>query len=265
MVGAGPSGLLLALLLSKHGVSVDILEAEDHLDQQPRAAIYGTPAIPEFHRAGILGEIRRRGMVMNKMAWRRYEDYSVIAGFDNAVLEDVDGLDLRTSTLVLPELDQMMLDLSLSHGSTISWEHKVVDVGQDGEKAWADVETKDGMKRVEADYIVGCDGANSTVRKCVFGKDFPGFTWDTQIVATNVRKDLGARRISGPHQVSLADVSDRIRCTMISRENLAFTTPILFSTPSTSLYVPPSSSPSTSRSRDREVQSTQMVAADPGN
>ncbi len=49
--------------LTKHGIAVDILEAEDHLDQQPRAAIYGTPAIPEFHRAGILDEMRRRGMV----------------------------------------------------------------------------------------------------------------------------------------------------------------------------------------------------------
>ncbi len=265
MVGAGPSGLLLALLLSKHGVSVDILEAEDHLDQQPRAAIYGTPAIPEFHRAGILGEIRRRGMVMNKMAWRRYEDYSVIAGFDNAVLEDVDGLDLRTSTLVLPELDQMMLDLSLSHGSTISWEHKVVDVGQDGEKAWADVETKDGMKRVEADYIVGCDGANSTVRKCVFGKDFPGFTWDTQIVATNVRKDLGTRRISGPHQVSLADVSDRIKVYYDFEGKFGFHDANFILHPEHFFVWFLPLPPSTPHSRDREFQSTQMVAADTGN
>ncbi|GJC93534.1 FAD binding domain-containing protein [Colletotrichum higginsianum] len=52
VVGAGPSGLLLALLLSKHGIAVHILEAQDHLDQQPRAAHYGPAAMPELIRAG---------------------------------------------------------------------------------------------------------------------------------------------------------------------------------------------------------------------
>ncbi len=187
VVGAGPSGLLLALLLSKYGISVEILEAEDHLDQQPRAAIYGSPAIPEFHRAGILDEMHRRGMFLNKMSWRRYEDHSFITGFNMEVVSDIDGIDLRTMTLVLPELDQMMLDEALAHGCTIKWEHKVVQVEQDEGKAWAEVETKEGKKIFEADYIIGCDGANSQVRKCLFGNEFPGFTWDSQIIATNVR------------------------------------------------------------------------------
>ncbi|KAK2028297.1 FAD binding domain-containing protein [Colletotrichum zoysiae] len=191
VVGAGPSGLLLALLLSKHGIRVHVLEAEDHLDQRPRAAHYGPAAIPDLIRAGIIDEVRRRGMVNSRYSWRRLEDHSVITGFNVEMLRDVDGKDLRTACLVLQELDQLMLDEFLGkYGGSVSWEHRVVGLGQDEERAWVDVETPGGRTRVEADYIVGCDGANSAVRKGLFGDEFPGWTWDQQIVATNTYYDF---------------------------------------------------------------------------
>ncbi|KAL0943770.1 Para-nitrophenol 4-monooxygenase 1 [Colletotrichum truncatum] len=191
IVGAGPSGLLLALLLAKHGIPVHILEAQDHLDQQPRAAHYGPAAIPDLQRAGILEEVRRRGMTLNTYSWRRFEDHSSITGFNVSVLSDVDGEDLQTTCLVLQELDQLMLDEFLGkYNGTISWEHQVVGLGQDKDQAWVDVETPKGRQRIEADYIVGCDGANSAVRKGLFGEEYPGWTWDTQIVATNTYYDF---------------------------------------------------------------------------
>ncbi|KAK3346338.1 FAD binding domain-containing protein [Lasiosphaeria hispida] len=192
IVGAGPSGLLLGLLLSKHGIPVEILEASDQLDQQPRAAHYGTPAIPEFYRAGIAGTIQERGLILDTMCWRRPDDHSYIAGFDaSKVLSDVDGQDLRTHCYVLQDLDQLMLDeITQKYGGAVRWNHKVLGVGQDEGAAWAEVETPDGVKRVEGDYIVGCDGANSQVRRSLFGDEFPGFTWDQQIIATNTYYDF---------------------------------------------------------------------------
>ncbi|KAI5865754.1 FAD/NAD(P)-binding domain-containing protein [Durotheca rogersii] len=191
IVGAGPSGLLLALLLSKHGIPVEILEASHELDKQPRAAIYGSPAIPDLRRAGVIDEIRRRGMSPTTMCWRRFEDHSLIAGMDGSVLADVDGEDLRMACLVLDQLDELLLEVFLSkYSGKISWRHRVTGVGQDAERAWADVETPDGPKRVYGDYIVGCDGATSQVRKSLFGDEYPGFTWERQIVATNVYYDF---------------------------------------------------------------------------
>ncbi|KAK3936039.1 FAD binding domain-containing protein [Diplogelasinospora grovesii] len=192
VVGAGPSGLLMALLLAKKGIPVHILEAADQLDGQPRAAHYGSAAIPEFRRAGIVEEIRKRGMILNTMCWRRFEDHSIIAGFKMDTMADVDGEDLRTHCYVLQDLDKLMLDIITSqYGGLISWQHKVLDVGQDADNAWADVQLPDGStKRYEADYIIGCDGANSQVRRSLFGNEFPGFTWDAQIIATNTYYDF---------------------------------------------------------------------------
>jgi 2-polyprenyl-6-methoxyphenol hydroxylase-like FAD-dependent oxidoreductase len=209
IVGAGPSGLLLALLLSKHGIPVHILEASDKLDEQPRAAHYGPAAIPDLARAGVMEAVRSRGISPTTMYWRRWTDHTIIAGFDTDILEDVDGQDLRTACLVLQDLDALMLEDALKHGATISWEHRVVDLGQDSDKAWVECETAQGKVKVEGDYVVGCDGANSQVRKCLFGPEYPGFTWEKQIVATNV--SLMSRVSPWVH------ADDFFRCTMISR------------------------------------------------
>lgn len=187
LVGAGPAGLLLALLLSKHGIPVTIIEMSDQLNQQPRAAHYGPPATPDLQRAGILDELRTKGLSLNTMCWRNFEDHSYLAGFNSQVLSDVEGNDWRTVSYPLQDLDKLMLDMFLEkYNGEIKWLHKLTDVGQDADKAWADVETPDGKTRIEADYIVGCDGANSGVRRALFGDDYPGFTWDAQIIATNV-------------------------------------------------------------------------------
>lgn len=229
VVGAGPSGLLLSLLLAQHGVPVHVLEGAHELDGRPRAAIYGPAAIPDLARAGVLGEIRRRGFTVNTMSWRRFADHSSITGMDGRCVADVDGQDLRMACLVLDELDRLLLDEFLTkHGGSISWNHRVVGVGQDEKSAWVDVETPEGKKKIHADYIVGCDGATSMVRKSLF-PDFPGFTWDRQIVATNV---------SG-HFVSKLYLSHRLadtnrRCTTILKVRMDSQIPTSFSIRSTS-------------------------------
>ncbi|KAI8624194.1 FAD binding domain-containing protein [Xylariaceae sp. FL1651] len=191
IVGAGPSGLLLALLLSKHGISVEVFEASHELDKQPRAAIYGSAAIPDLRRAGIIDEIRRRGMSPTSVCWRRFGDHARITGMDGAAMADVDGEDLRMACLVLDQLDQLMLDefLAKYHGR-IHWKHRVLGTGQDETRAWIDVETPEGPRRFYGDYVVGSDGATSQVRKSLFGDEYPGMTWERQIVATNVYYDF---------------------------------------------------------------------------
>lgn len=45
IAGAGPVGLLTALLLGQKGIQVDILEACDEVNNSPRGLAYGLPAI----------------------------------------------------------------------------------------------------------------------------------------------------------------------------------------------------------------------------
>lgn len=185
IVGAGPSGLILSLLLAKQGVAVELLDAGVELDKQPRASHYASPAVYELARAGVLDDVKQRGFQLKSFAWRK-EDTSFIAGMDHTVLPP----DYPYKLVVLP-LDQLgeILYQHLQEQPTaqVKWGHRVVHVDQDEKKSWVDVETPNGTERLEADYIIGCDGASSTVRRELFGPEYPGETLNAQIIATNVR------------------------------------------------------------------------------
>jgi 2-polyprenyl-6-methoxyphenol hydroxylase-like FAD-dependent oxidoreductase len=184
IVGAGPAGLLLTLLLAKRGIQTHVIDSGEALDNQPRATHYGTPAVHELARAGVLDDIQAEGLICRQFCWRKL-DGEVIAGLDSTIL---DGTMDQVTCLPLNHVSKILLKHILGQPTaTVSWGHKVVDIGQTEDEAWVDIETCKGSRRLTADYIVGCDGAKSIVRRKLFGTDdFPGHTLEEQIVATNV-------------------------------------------------------------------------------
>lgn len=196
VVGAGPSGLLLALLLAKKGISVEVLEQNHDLDPSPRATHYAPPAVYELRRAGIMDQLRKEGFEPGGVCWRK-PDGSFIAGLDN---EDMVSFD-RMICLSLQRVSQILYEHLIKHeNASVKYGHKVLSLGQDKDQAWIDVEVEnEGKKRFSADYIVGCDGANSQIRRSLFGDlNFPGRSWDEQIVATNVRIFFRAEQTGNP-------------------------------------------------------------------
>ena len=184
IVGAGPSGLLLGLMLAKRGIPVQVIDKSNELDTQPRATHYGPPAMYELRRAGVVDDLRAQGFHPDGVCWRKL-DGTHIAGLKSHVAADDPD---RMVCLPLNRLGRILMEhIQRQPTATVTWGHEVKGVGQDEGKAWVDVQTPDGEKRLEAEYIIGCDGANSQVRRSLFGDfEFPGKTWDEQIVATNV-------------------------------------------------------------------------------
>lgn len=184
IVGAGPSGLLLALLLVKSGIPVQVLDLTSKADEQPRATHYGPPAVYELDRAGVLDDVKAAGFTPQGVAWRK-PDLSIIAEIDATMLGDYP---YKMVCLPLNELSKILLShLRASPLASILWDHKVLSVGQDEQSAWVEAQTPQGRTTIMAPYIVGCDGANSQVRRSLFGDmEFPGYTWKEQVVATNV-------------------------------------------------------------------------------
>ncbi|KAK4234217.1 hypothetical protein C8A03DRAFT_18836 [Achaetomium macrosporum] len=204
IVGAGPSGLLLALLLARAHIPVEVLEQTHSLDTNPRASHYTAESCMEFDRAGILDEVRAQGFTPDGVSWRRLDDErkTRLVMLRNAINgPDSEEGRYRMVCLPLHKLGKILERRVLEQpGAEIKYGHRVVEIGEDKErgKAWVRVEkefegggeTREEEVR-EADYVVGCDGANSTIRRKLFGEMvFPGFTWDKQIVATNMYYDF---------------------------------------------------------------------------
>ncbi|KAH6666425.1 hypothetical protein B0J14DRAFT_620528 [Halenospora varia] len=184
IVGAGPSGLLLGILLCKAGIPIILLEKSDVLDANPRAAHYAPSAVVELRRAGVLDTVAERGYHPNGVCWRTI-DGKILSGIraDEDDEKDPDAM----VCLPLDKLDKVLLEeLEKQPNSEVLWEHEVVEIEQDEKEARCIVNTKEGRKVIGGDYIVGCDGANSQIRRCLFGEEYPGETLPAQIIATNV-------------------------------------------------------------------------------
>ncbi len=65
----------------------------------------------------------------------------------------------------------------------------MIGLAQDAAGVAATVQTTVGERDLNAAWVVGADGARSTVRK-LLGLDFEGFTWPERFVSTNLRCDF---------------------------------------------------------------------------
>jgi len=184
IVGAGPVGLIIALMIARQGIKVVLCEAFSEIIQSPRAMAYGPAAVIELERAGVAAECREIGMEPSD-----YEFTLRWITIDNQLVADLPSRLMEGYPPVLCG-QHLVADIILKHleklpNAKVLWNHKVVGIEQDKDSVTAVCETKDGEKRVTGEYLVGADGARSTVRKLI-GCTFDGFTYDKMVVATNV-------------------------------------------------------------------------------
>lgn len=174
--------------LAKENIDVTLVDLGDKLDTQPRATHYAAPAVQELRKAGVLDDVRARGFTPDGVCWRKI-DRTYLAGIQMGVVkEDPNNM----VCLPLNQLGQVFVEHLKNYPcAKIYWSHEVIAIDQDDKAARVTCKTPSGEVTFEADYVIGCDGANSKVRRSLFGDwEFPGKTWDEQIVATNVLASL---------------------------------------------------------------------------
>ncbi len=128
-------------------------------------------------------KILDRGFYVSDMAWRKLGGEKIVS------ISDIDSLNMPDKMISYPLnlLGNAILEelLELDHVS-IHWSHRVVGLSQDEHRVSVEVDHLGHRCTMIADFVVGCDGASSGVRKALLGRDFPGYTLDTQMVTTNV-------------------------------------------------------------------------------
>lgn len=172
----------MGILLAKQGITVQLLDAGTKLDENPRASHYSPSAIRELRRAGVLEDVQKEGFIPDAVCWREID-----GKFITGIKSDMSNPDAMVC-LPLDRLGRIMYrHLQLQPTADVKWSHRVVGIDQDEKEARVKVEGPGGPQTFSADYVIGCDGANSQVRRSLFGDSaFPGETLQSQIIATNV-------------------------------------------------------------------------------
>jgi 2-polyprenyl-6-methoxyphenol hydroxylase-like FAD-dependent oxidoreductase len=169
IVGAGPTGLMLACELRLAGVLPLVLERQPQIRDIPKAGGLSGQILELLRYRGQLERFEAAGTAARPAPRLPWGGMHV----DFTQLEDPPMEVLR---LPQPLLEGVLDEFARELGAEIRRGREVVGVSQDDAAVTADVRGPDGQDRVTARYLVGCDGASSLVRDLA-GFAFPGITY----------------------------------------------------------------------------------------
>ena len=160
IAGCGPAGAMLAAELRLHDVRVLVLEKEsDHVSSFVRVVSLHTRSLELMAMRGLLGRFLERG--------RKRPVGGVFAAIGKPAPE---GMDAYLLGMPQPVVERLLEAHALDLGAEIRRGAAVSGFEQDDDGVT--VELADG-EQLRSRYLVGCDGARSTVRK-LLGVGFPG-------------------------------------------------------------------------------------------
>lgn len=162
IAGCGPTGAMLAAELRLNNVRVLVLEKEPEPTSFVRIVSLHMRSLELMAMRGLLDRILEHG--------RRRPVGGVFAAIDKPAPEGLDSAHAYLLGIRQPILNRLLEDHAVELGAQVRSSCAVVGFEQDAEGVT--VELADG-ERVRSRYLVGCDGARSTVRK-LLGVGFPG-------------------------------------------------------------------------------------------
>lgn len=159
VVGAGPVGLTAAADLARRGIRSRVIDQAVGPSTTSKAIAIQPRTLEVFHRMGIVDEILARGFVVG--AGNFYWHGRSLARIDFKQLDSRYGfiVDLPQN-----ETEEVLLEHLVRNGITVERETRLVRLEQDEAGVDVEVVRPGGAEKIRCSYVVGCDGAYSTVR-----------------------------------------------------------------------------------------------------
>lgn len=185
VVGAGPTGLMMACQLARHGVRFRIIDEQAHRVHESRAFGIQARSMEIFDQLGLGADFAARVRRAEPVRGHVRGEQVVALRFDQI------GDDTRYGSLYLlpqPETEQILRDDLHARGVAVERPVRLRTFHQDRDGVTAELEGlyDGGAEAVRCRYLVGCDGARSRVRE-VLGIPFEGATYEQELVLADVR------------------------------------------------------------------------------
>ena len=191
LIAGGRAGLTLAISLGQSGVRCEVVDARPAPARVPRAGRCGSRAMEIFRRLGLSARLRAAGLpaeapldvaicagsLARQLTRHRYLSVAEILA---SMLEVNDGTMPLEPPVILSQytLEPLLREVAeATPGVTVRFGAELFDFVVAG-GVTAMVHTASRMRTVRAGYLVGCDGADSTVRR-VLGVELRGETQGT--------------------------------------------------------------------------------------
>ena len=186
IVGAGPTGLVLALRLAAHGVSFRIIEKNPGPGLASRAMALHARTLEFYDQLGFADEIVGLGLKVETIHLRN-------TGREVAELNLNDmgkGLSPYPYMLGFPQDDheKFLVGKLEQRGIKVEWNTTLVNFTQNDAAVHVVIDREGTEESFTASYVCGCDGARSRVRE-VLGLGFSGGTYNHLYYVADVKLD----------------------------------------------------------------------------
>jgi len=188
IAGGGPVGLVVALMLGRAGVAVTLFDEGDIVHSEPRAATIHPATLDILDDLGVYAKIEPQGIVCPIVNY--YDGKDLLASFDHALIKG----ETRHPFVLQCEQDKLSRTLfEMTRGLasvTLRVETKVIACAERDGGVEVEVATAPGgRERHHGLYLVGADGARSTVRNAI-GVAFEGFTYPERFMIVGTPYDF---------------------------------------------------------------------------
>ena len=176
IVGAGPTGLALALWLTRLGVGVRIIDRVAEPGTTSRALAVQARTLEFYRQIGLADTIVAGGRRLDAVNfWARGRRVArAIFGAMGA------GLSPFPYALIFPQdqHERVLIERLAEAGVKVERRVELLSFEDAGSRVVARLRRSDGTEETcETPYLAGCDGAHSTVRETL-GVGFPGGTYE---------------------------------------------------------------------------------------
>ena len=186
VVGAGPTGLVLALWLTRHGIRVRIVDKATQAGTTSRALVVHARTLEEYQAFGIAQDVlaaSRKFVAVNLWVEGRKRARAPFGDFGR-------GLSPFPYAVIYPQDEhEKMLEAKLrEYGVRVERGVEAVSFEEDREHYVATRlrRADGGESRCRSAFLAGCDGAHSFVRESIHA-GFPGGTYSHLFYVADVR------------------------------------------------------------------------------
>src|SRR3984885_7986125 len=176
-----------------HGaISVTMFEAGPNPSEESRASTFHPPTLDMLHALGAAEPMIAQGLIAPAFQYRS-KKHGLLAQFNFAAIADATQHPFRLQC-EQSRLTRILHDLMRGHPNfELRFDSRVADVSQDASGVDITIE-RDGKserhrERYRGRYLIGADGASSTVRRTA-GIEFEGFTWPDRLLVVSTPFDF---------------------------------------------------------------------------
>jgi 2-polyprenyl-6-methoxyphenol hydroxylase-like FAD-dependent oxidoreductase len=183
IVGAGPSGLMMAAQLLRHGVQPIIIDSKQGPTDESKALGVQARSLEIYRQMGIIDPIINGGKKALGLSFNR--NGKNIARFSLTNVGEGQTLFPFIELYQQSKNERLLLDYLTQNCCPVFWETTLISLKQSASQVEIQLENGAETSNITCDWVVGADGAHSVVRRQL-SIPFSGDTYSHQFYLADV-------------------------------------------------------------------------------